>query len=186
MTLGRIIRCVKGEHLSLIPVSRLTKTFVIGDLLSLSIQGSASNLTTNENPKVAKIGEDLVIAGLFIQLALLSCFFVVGIVFQKRLRATPTRESNTTEAPWKETLYMIYTVSALIFFRSIFRVVEYIQGHDGYSLTHEWTLYVFDAVPMFVVTVAFWWWYPAYIQSAIESVDSVELDNRRNKSGGSS
>jgi hypothetical protein len=181
MTLSRIIRCVKGEHLSIIRLSRLTKSFVWGDLFSLGIQGGATNLTSKA--KTAKLGESLVILGLFIQLALLAFFFVTAIIFQKRLRREPTRESTTTEVPWRQTLYMIYTVSALIFFRSIFRVVEYIQGVDGYSLSNEWTLYVFDAVPMFIVAVAFWWWYPGYILPALDSRDNFELvDGERNKS----
>ena len=74
---------------------------------------------------------------------------------------------------------MIYTVNALIFTRSIFRVVEYIQGQNGYSLGHEWTLYVFDAVPMFVVAVAFWFWYPGFIRPANQDDERVELENRR-------
>jgi hypothetical protein len=166
MTLSRIIRCVKGEHLSLIRVDRLTKTFVIGDYLSLMMQGSASSLTSH--PNLARIGEDIVVAGLFIQLVLLGLFFVTAIVFQIRLKKQPTRQSYTMDAPWKQTLYMIYVVSALIFARSIFRVVECIQGQDGYSLGHEWTLYVFDAVPMIVASFFFWAWYPGYIQTSTE------------------
>ncbi|KAH8674813.1 RTA1 like protein-domain-containing protein, partial [Tricladium varicosporioides] len=158
MTLSRIIRCVKGEHLSVIRTSRLTKTFVIGDLLSLGVQGGASSLTSNED--TAKIGEDIVLAGLFIQLVLLGFFLVITITFQRRLTKQPTTESHTTNALWRRTLYMIYASSVLIFARSIFRVVEYIQGHDGYSLGHEWTLYVFDTAPMFIVMVIFWVWYP--------------------------
>jgi hypothetical protein len=178
MTLGRIIRCVKGDHLSIIRTHWLTRIFVIGDSLSLSVQGGASNLTSNDNPKIAKIGEDIIIAGLFIQLALLAFFFTTTFIFHRRLKKDPTRESYSTKAPWRQTLFMIYTISALIFARSIFRVVEYIQGIDGYSMGHEWTLYTFDAVPMFVVAVAFWIWYPGYIQSAsgeFETVDTVEL-----------
>lgn len=182
MTLGRIIRCVKGEHLSIVRIDWLTKTFVIGDQLSLSVQGGGSGLTPHEN--TAKIGEDIVVGGLFIQIILLGLFFVTAIIFQIRLRKQPTTESHTTDAPWRQTLYMIYTVSALIFARSIFRVVEYVQGQGGYSLGHEWTLYVFDAVPMFVVAVAFWIWYPGYVRPAPENTQWVELDNSsRDKSG---
>lgn len=39
--------------------------------------------------------------------------------------------------------------------RSIFRVVEYIMGHDSYLLANEWPLYIFDAVLMFFVIVLF-------------------------------
>ena len=40
MILGRIIRLVDGAHHSPIPLKWLTWIFVIGDLLSLNIQGA--------------------------------------------------------------------------------------------------------------------------------------------------
>ncbi len=179
MTLTRIIKCVKGEHLSLIPIKWLSKTFLLGDFLSLNIQSAASGLTKS----LAKIGEDIVVAGLIIQVILLGFFFVVAITFQVRLRKQPTRESYTTDLPWKQTLYMIYVVSTLIFGRSIFRIVEYLQGREGYSLTHEWTLLAFDSAPMFIVAVTFWVWYPGYIiRNDPEDAERVQLDSR-DKSG---
>jgi len=179
MTLTRIIRTVKGEHLSIIRINWLSRTFVIGDLISLNVQSAASGL--NSTPKIAQIGEYIVVAGLFMQLVLLGLFFVVAIIFQRRLAKQPTRESYTTEKPWRQTLYMIYAASTLIFGRSVFRVVEYMQGHDGYSLTHEWTLYTFDAVPMFAVTIIFWYWYPGCIQPDIDDVERIELANSGGK-----
>ena len=43
----------------------------------------------------------------------------------------------------------LYAVSVLIFVRSIVRVVEFIQGFGGYTISHEVYLYVFDAMIMF-------------------------------------
>ncbi len=78
---------------------------------------------------------------------------------------------------------MIYFVSAVIFLRSIFRVVEYIQGQEGYSLGHEWTLYVFDGVPMLIVAVVFWVWHPASVAPAatIDDAEGVELTDTGHK-----
>lgn len=39
--------------------------------------------------------------------------------------------------------------------RSVFRVVEYLQGFSGYLLSHEVYLYIFDSVLMFFVMVIF-------------------------------
>jgi hypothetical protein len=71
------------------------------------------------------------------------------------MRNGPTRESYIVEPSWEQNLYMLHMVSILILLRSIFRVVEYIQGQTGYSLKHELTLYVFDSVPVLIVTVVF-------------------------------
>ncbi|TVY52042.1 Protein RTA1 [Lachnellula cervina] len=178
MTLSRTIRALHATHLSPIRASRLTKIFVVGDMLSLNIQGGASSLASH--PKTAQVGSDLVVAGLIIQLLLLGVFFVTGVVFQVRF----TRESRGESlVPWRKTLGMVYGVCWLIFARSVFRVVEYVQGADGSCLRHEWTLYVFDAAPMLVVSVLFW--VPGFVVEAVErGEEGVEL-NGRNKDGDS-
>ncbi|KAJ5749172.1 uncharacterized protein N7511_010868 [Penicillium nucicola] len=157
MTLGRVIRRVQGEHLSPIRVSRLTKTFVWGDVLSFVVQGNSSSLSILGYPQWAKV---CVVGGLAIQLVSFTLFWVTAIVFARRLRRSPTSECVKPGVPWKQSLNMLYAVSGLILIRSIFRIVEYVMGNDGYPLMHEWTLYIFDSVPMAIVMVIFFVWYP--------------------------
>lgn len=45
--------------------------------------------------------------------------------------------------------------------RSIFRVVEYLMGNNGFLLRHEYFLYSFDATLMFLVMVLFLWVHPS-------------------------
>lgn len=59
---------------------------------------------------------------------------------------------------------MLYTVSALIMIRSIFRAVEYLMGTGGYPLMHEWTLYCLGSVLMFGATVVFFLRYPSELK----------------------
>ena len=54
---------------------------------------------------------------------------------------------------WKKHLYPLYIISGLIMVRSIFRVIEYAMGSKGYLLSHEWSMYIFDSLLMFAVTV---------------------------------
>lgn len=63
ITLERLIRRVQGEHLSLIRVTRLTKTFVWGGMLSFVVQGNSSSLSVLG---YAQWREVLVVAGLAI------------------------------------------------------------------------------------------------------------------------
>ncbi|KAF2194558.1 RTA1 like protein [Zopfia rhizophila CBS 207.26] len=171
MSLGRIIRSVRGEKYSIIRVDILTKTFVAGDVLSFVVQGSAAGLmATGDN---AKMGEQIVIGGLMIQIIMFGLFAVTAILFELRLRqhAKPT---NGLGLAWKRGLNMLYGVSALIMVRSIFRVIEYAMGQDGYPLRHEWTLYIFDSVLMFFVMALFYVWYPDGIQP--QSFENVMLD----------
>jgi hypothetical protein len=179
MTLSRTIRCVKGEHLSLVRITWLTKVFVIGDILSFWVQGGSAGLTIHSN--TAKIGQDMVIGGLGIQIISFGVFFLTAVIFHIRISKQPSRASCHTKAPWKQTLHMLYAVSVLILIRSVFRVVEYVQGQSGYSLKHEWTLYVFDSVPMFVVTVLFYARYPSEISfPSTEDEESQEMQTGEN------
>lgn len=64
----------------------------------------------------------------------------------------------------KQSLYMLYGVSALVMVRSVFRLIEYAGGQDGYLLSTEWPLYVFDSVPMWLVMVVFYLYFPDGLQ----------------------
>lgn len=100
----------------------------------------------------AKAGEMVIVGGLFIQIIFFGFFVVVALLFQSRGRQHLAKIA--IEVPWKKHLYTLYATSVLILVRSIFRVVEYLQGNDGYLISHEVFLYVFDALLMFAVLVA--------------------------------
>jgi hypothetical protein len=79
---------------------------------------------------------------------------------------------------------MLYAVSAFIMVRSVFRVIEYVMGTDGYLLRHEWSLYVFDALLMLVTVGVFAWWYPGQLSvtlavgaDELETGSDIELGN---------
>lgn len=69
--------------------------------------------------------------------------------------------------PWKRHLHNLYLASTLIMVRSIFRVVEYIQGNAGYLLSHEAFLYIFDATLMLLVMVSFNWIHPSQVTKTV-------------------
>ena len=80
MTLGKIIRAVKGEQHSLIRVSKLTKIFVTGDVLSFMIQGGSAGLMIQNG--MANIGQAMVVGGLFIQIVMFGLFAVTAMIFR--------------------------------------------------------------------------------------------------------
>ncbi|KAF2103751.1 RTA1-domain-containing protein [Rhizodiscina lignyota] len=163
MTLGRLIRSVHGEHFSIVRPVRMTRIFVAGDILSLTVQGNAAGLTVKK--KTQALGEYIVTAGLFIQLIIFGFFVVAALVFHIRIRKAIAKGSDvTTDVPWRPGLKMIYACSALIIVRSIFRVIEYMMGIDAYLLSHEWSMYIFDAVLMLAAQVIFCVWFPDKLQ----------------------
>lgn len=162
MTLGRIIRATNGGRLSIIRSTWLTKIFVTGDVLSFFVQAAGGGLLSSgvNNPKMIKIGQDIILAGLFIQLFIFGIFVATAVIFHMRLRKSPTKESLELELEWVKMLWVLYALSAFIMIRNVYRVVEYIQGNDGYLRTSEWPTYVFDAAIMSSVMAVMFWWYP--------------------------
>lgn len=166
MVLARLIRSVKAEHHSLIPIKFVTKIFVTGDVISFTLQAGGGGIQAGGTLDLYNIGEKIIIVGLWIQVAIFSFFVVVSIVFDIRLRKSPTIPAARGDVSWMRHLRVLYVTSALILIRSIFRVIEYLQGNQGYLIAHEIFLYVFDAILMAAVMVIFAIWYIGDLETA--------------------
>jgi RTA1 like protein len=172
MTLGRLIRALRAEQYSVIRVTWLTKIFVIGDVLSFFIQGGGGGVMAS-NSKDTKLGENIILGGLFFQLITFGLFVVAAVILHMRMRK---RGVSDPSIKWEQMLMVLYTVSGLIIFRNILRVVEYIGGRQGPLLRIEWPIYVFDAVPMAVTMLVFFVWYPALLRpSTVDPEAHTEL-----------
>ncbi|KAG5287257.1 7-aminocholesterol resistance protein RTA1 [Histoplasma ohiense] len=153
MELGRIIAILQGEKLSIIRRTWMTKIFVSGDILSFVVQGAGGGIMSSGAKSNLSLGQKVIIVGLCIQLTCFGLFVIVSAIFHRRMAARPTTASLSIQVPWHKYMYSLYAVSSLIIIRSIFRVVEYIQGADGILLRHEFYLYVFDAALMWILMV---------------------------------
>lgn len=58
--------------------------------------------------------------------------------------------------------------------RSLFRIIEYLQGFSGYLLSHEVYLYIFDAVLMLVVMVLFNVLHPSEVVASVRGGNAVK------------
>ncbi|KAH7104947.1 RTA1 like protein-domain-containing protein [Auriculariales sp. MPI-PUGE-AT-0066] len=154
MELKRIIIVAQGEQLSPIPFRWLTKLFVGGDILSFLLQGGGGGLVAQKDQDKIKMGQNLIVGGLFVQLTFFAAFTLTAVLFQVRVRRHPTSVSQLRDlVPWRKHIYALYFMSILIFIRSVFRVIEYLQGYTGYLLVHEIYLYVFDSILMLFVCI---------------------------------
>ncbi|KAG9252371.1 RTA1 like protein-domain-containing protein [Emericellopsis atlantica] len=181
MSLGRIIRSIGAESLSIIPVKWLTKIFVCGDVISFMVQASGAGIQVKADS--AQTGENIILAGLFIQIIIFGFFAVTAAIFHVRVHRHRPRASLEHGTKWEKLMTMLYIVSVLIMVRSIFRVVEYIMGRDGYPLSHEWTLYVFDAVLMFGVVVLFAWRFPSDLNPFKLDQENIEISGQVRQRG---
>jgi len=164
MELARIVLLVEGDHALFIRRRWLTRIFVTGDVLSFLVQASGGGLLSVGGDSV-KLGEDLIMVGLALQTIFFGLFVIAGALFHFRIRKSPTPKSKSL--PYQKHMFSLYFVSILIFVRSIVRLVEYGQGWQGYILSNEWFLYIFDAVPMFVAMLTMSYIHPSEVKALI-------------------
>ena len=77
----------------------------------------------------------------------------------------------------------LYIVSALIFIRSVVRVVEYVQGHEGFVMTHEVFVYVFDGGLMAVAVGVMGVVHPGEVAGYLREMRGKEEGGRLESSG---
>jgi hypothetical protein len=112
-------------------------------------------------------GEHIIIGGLFVQIIFFGLFTITAVVFQARITKTPTTRSIELKGLWNRHMTALYVASILILVRSVIRVVEYLQGYDGYLMKHEAFIYVFDALLMFITVLFLQYEHPSEINCLI-------------------
>ncbi|KAF7197301.1 Protein RTM1 [Pseudocercospora fuligena] len=175
MLLGRIVLMLKAEEKLFIRRTWLTKIFVSGDIVSFLMQGIGAGVlasaSTNADPESANTGKDIIVGGLFVQIIFFGLFVIAAGVFYFHVSG-----ATTEERPWKKHMIALYFVSAMIFVRSIVRVVEFLQGNDGYISTHEVFLYVFDAMIMWFAMVVMNLVHPGQVAKFIREDERQEIE----------
>ncbi len=155
MIYGRIAVFVNAPDASIIRPSRVTKIFVTGDVISFCMQAGGGGLMAQAS--MADMGEKVMLLGLFSQLVFFGFFLLVSLIFWKRMRSSPARYTIPSygKRSWITLLKLLFTAAAIIILRCIFRIIESSQGREGYLASLEAYMYVFDAVPMFLVQAMF-------------------------------
>ncbi|KAK1726390.1 RTA1 like protein-domain-containing protein [Colletotrichum acutatum] len=164
MVLGRLVTNLDANSYSLIRVKWLTKFFLMGDILSIFGQGGGGGLlATAKSESSQNMGNNVILLGLGIQVVFFGFFMIVTTVFQIRITLRPTTKSLHTQIPWQKFIWVLYFSSLLIMVRSIFRMVEYAQGHNGSLIQKEIYVYVLDALLMTVVSIVFSVFHPSIV-----------------------
>lgn len=137
-------------------------------------------LTQAKSADDVKLGENIIIGGLFIQIIFFGFFMVVALVFHRRISNRPTRAALMIVSPWKQLIYALYLSSGLIMVRSVYRVAEYVTGSDGVLMSKEFYLYCLDALPMLLVAFSYNYFHPGSVinknsQDKRLSVSSLEV-----------
>ncbi|KAF4815569.1 Protein RTM1 [Colletotrichum tropicale] len=164
MVLGRLIRFMEAEHLALIRTNWLTKIFVLGDIISFVTQGAGGAILSRaKSPSDVDLVENIIIAGLAVQIAFFGVFIIVICLFHYRINGSPTGPCSSATLRCRPFIWILYGASILIMVRSVFRVAEYVTGSDGPLMASEVYIYVFDAALMFLVAAMFNLFHPGKI-----------------------
>ncbi|KAL2868578.1 RTA1 domain-containing protein [Aspergillus lucknowensis] len=184
---GRIIfQVVPKEHRTFkvcwVPPRFVTPIFVAFDILALFLQLigavmiTSGNGTSQDDLNTFNRGRDLALVGVIVQIVAFGIFTIAAVRFnftsKKFLKAVSQPlygqdefsmaiQDKPRKNDWQALLRVVNLATVMILIRSIFRMVEFTEGHGGYINTHEWPFYVFDAVPIFPSVALFVWWHPS-------------------------
>ncbi|KAK1447479.1 hypothetical protein CMEL01_09318 [Colletotrichum melonis] len=175
MILGRLIRTLRADNLSLLPVPWVTKIFVTGDVVSFTMQAGGGGIQAAGTLELYDIGEKIIIVGLLVQIVVFGFFIITTILFHHRISRKPTSVAIEGIVPWRRYLWVLYITSLIILVRSVFRVIEYLQGNRGYLISHEIFLYIFDTVLMVAVMAIFLVWYVEDLEQKVSRKDRDTL-----------
>ncbi|EOA83029.1 uncharacterized protein SETTUDRAFT_67890, partial [Exserohilum turcica Et28A] len=151
MIYGRLVLFTNAPEASIIRPTRVTKVFVTGDVLAFLMQAGGGGMMAE--PGLSKLGQTIMLIGLFVQLLFFGFFLVISLIFWKRVRS----HSKTFAVPQHgkyscaALLKLLLLAAVIIILRCVFRILEFGQGHDGYLASHEVYMYAFDTAPMFLV-----------------------------------
>jgi hypothetical protein len=174
MTYGRIVVCTGKPHLSIVAPKKVTKIFVTGDLSAFILQLAGGGMQTINSMR--NLGQKILVVGLVVQLIFFGFFLFVSGTFQMRLRRAGV---DLVANPWRSLLHILFLVSSLVIGRCVFRIIEYVEGTDGYLYSHEVYMYIFDTIPMFFVQAIFHFYHPGktLVGKAASSEQYVNLQD---------
>ncbi|EPQ25750.1 uncharacterized protein PFL1_06617 [Pseudozyma flocculosa PF-1] len=153
---------IKKKHVksrfSFMPPLIAGRLFVCSDLITFLIQSYGGGMTAQE--KTVDIGNKLFLIGVTCQACVYGLYILAFTVLAYRLNKYRVSDLATGEKiQWRTSLrsliVLTYISSVFVMIRSVFRVVEFVQGHQGELVTHEVYLFVLDVLPL-VIAVFVW------------------------------
>ena len=143
LLVGRLIRLV-GRKYSIVNPKFVDFGFITSDILSIGVQSVGAGLITSGNLKNMTRGSRVLIAGLGINL-LSFCFFA-AITIHLYWTIYRRKTDFTGRERWVKVFYALYLSMILLIIRSIYRIVEFSMGFQGYLAVHEVYFYIFECL----------------------------------------
>lgn len=150
-----------GQHMSPLGLSRrkIIWIFVTSDVLATITQvtGAALIGTAESNSKSPDTGNNILLAGLCVQVFSFLVFLVLLAMFLRRSRKATT---STGEGGLMRFSGALVVCSLLVYLRTIFRMAETAEGVGGYASSHEAFFGALEFAPIVVAILVLGWWHP--------------------------
>ncbi|KAF9904615.1 hypothetical protein EC991_002545 [Linnemannia zychae] len=159
------LRMEKSRY-CLIPPRIVGRIFVVSDIATFLIQVAAGSMVGNaagKNPSIANIGDKLFLTGVCAQGVSYGLFTV--LLSDTLIRLLGERHKAGLNQPRRSCMGLeqntsiivggLYFSSIFIIIRSVYRIIEFVQGHQGYLISNEVFMFVLDAVPL-VFAIGIW------------------------------
>ncbi|KAJ2783874.1 hypothetical protein GGI15_002436 [Coemansia interrupta] len=133
----------------------ITRGFFISDVLSFLLQMAGGGMMATES--MAKTGKYICIFGLAIQLLFLSAFTWITIVIMRdrRYKVLAGPHNADGRSAKRRLFVVVLFTTILIYVRSIYRLIEFIDGYGGKIYGAEWAFYVFDMAMILAFFVSY-------------------------------
>ncbi|OJD31920.1 rta1 domain protein [Diplodia corticola] len=144
-------------YLSPMHPGRVLTTFLgLDALIEILISNGAVRISNASLTDAERNVGDIMVKVSLITQALIF-FALVGLAIQFHIRA---RRAGVLTPKLRTVLIVLYTTSAAVSIRCIYRIVEYFEGYSGMLFTHEYFFYIFEAALMFLTTLILNIWHP--------------------------
>lgn len=134
----------------LLPVLQVAKFFFASDILCLAIQGAGAGMSSSLNSGDQNVAKALLIIGLILQLFFFTCFTAITIYINLN-----RKYGLRGVKQYRPVFACLYSTIALMYIRSIFRLIEFADGWFGKIATNEVYFYIFDFLMIFLCFVIF-------------------------------
>ncbi|KAJ3047532.1 hypothetical protein HDU99_009464 [Rhizoclosmatium hyalinum] len=144
-------KIIHASHPTLAPLKKSGRVFVIVEILTLLIQviGAVVVSPRSATEDQIKLGTNLLLAGIGLQLASFACYLGIAFLFHYRAKKLERTEYVSPLNPrWKQIYSVLILSSFAVLIRSIFRMVEFNVGYSSELARNELYLYGFDFLMM--------------------------------------
>ncbi|KAI0335224.1 RTA1-domain-containing protein [Cubamyces sp. BRFM 1775] len=191
---GRISERLGSEYSRLKP-KLYSRIFLTGDILSLMIQGGGGGIAASaltDQSKVA-LGSHVILVGLIVQIFSMTVFcYMMAEYAWRRFTDRPFRKpeiasyveaavpmsARTMDRSMKLLIIGICVSTALIYIRSVYRIIEFSDGYNG-AIAHTQVLFnVFDGMMVTLAMYTLNAMHPGMLLRATAGVSTYAMADR--------